>query len=499
MDERGDTGASEPLLLKVEGELHDDIEERLLGTSGGAAGVTGWLGESLAAEGRSAEPSRNHSPLVPGYLTAAVHEPPKVHPSPRLFRRHHAGAGATSRARKTAWIVIDDQAKRSFLQARRCEGRAAADKRAVIAGLGLNIPIRDMRLLDFNLLTSETGKVFVRDNAILFSIEHVRLIITADKCLIPREGYEHNPLSNRFVDVLEEAVAEWVRQRRRIAAAAVAIDARAPCTPAAPPLDGAPGGGGAGARGAPGAPLLERLRAESLADSASMSSEGLPHELQPLPFELVVLETALKEVVDAAASQVKELESVALPALDALTKSITTPHLERVRKVKTRHQRLTTRCETLRDEVERFLHDDEDMDKMCLSRRKELEELYAAQRAAQAQQEVGGSAVGGSAFARSESLRHAPPLHLSSFSMRRTPYRMASVGSPPGAVSLLEGGPQGTPVQLFPQGIMGENLVIPSQLTRSVSGFYALNAAALAGCFAIFYSIILYMRWRKLI
>lgn len=107
---------------------------------------------------------------------------------------------------------------------------------------------------------------------------------------------------------------------------------------------------------------------------------------------------------------------MALPALDALTKSVSTGNLERVRKVgggcqgvqgwlaactdavvprlashqppppapphaaplqvKTRHQRLMIRCETLRDELERFLHDDDDMAKMCLTRRKELEEQY---------------------------------------------------------------------------------------------------------------------------
>ena len=135
-------------------------------------------------------------------------------------------------SRRSAWIVIDDHAKRSFLH---------ADKRSLITQLGINIPIRDMRLLDFNLLSSgvemggllvsvlgrgvraqslhlppppthtlaclpacvplrlpapraETGKLLVRDNAIILSIEHVRLIISADKVLIPREGYEHNPL-----------------------------------------------------------------------------------------------------------------------------------------------------------------------------------------------------------------------------------------------------------------------------------------------------------------
>ena len=46
------------------------------------------------------------------------------------------------------------------------------------------MPIRDMRLVDPNLLTSETGKVLVRDNAIVFSVEHVRIIITGDQvCL----------------------------------------------------------------------------------------------------------------------------------------------------------------------------------------------------------------------------------------------------------------------------------------------------------------------------
>ena len=45
----------------------------------------------------------------------------------------------------------------------------------------LRVPIRDMRLVDPNLLTSETGKILVRDNAIVFSVEHVRIIITGDQ------------------------------------------------------------------------------------------------------------------------------------------------------------------------------------------------------------------------------------------------------------------------------------------------------------------------------
>ena len=45
----------------------------------------------------------------------------------------------------------------------------------------LRVPIRDMRLVDPNLLTSETGKILVRDNGIVFSMEHVRLIITVEQ------------------------------------------------------------------------------------------------------------------------------------------------------------------------------------------------------------------------------------------------------------------------------------------------------------------------------
>ena len=57
-------------------------------------------------------------------------------------------------SRRSAWIVIDDHAKRSFLH---------ADKRSLITQLGINIPIRDMRLLDFNLLSSgvEMGGLLV--------------------------------------------------------------------------------------------------------------------------------------------------------------------------------------------------------------------------------------------------------------------------------------------------------------------------------------------------
>ena len=46
--------------------------------------------------------------------------------------------------------------------------------------------------------------------------------------------------------------------------------------------------------------------------------------------------------------------------------------------MKTRHQRLYTRVQTIREELQRFLEDDEDMMKMCLTRKKEVELMAGA-------------------------------------------------------------------------------------------------------------------------
>ena len=78
----------------------------------------------------------------------------------------------------------------------------------------LGIPIRDMRLLDPNLLTSETGKILVRDNAIVFAMEHIRLIISATTVIIPRDGFEQNLLNSRFNALLEESIIEASHEKQ---------------------------------------------------------------------------------------------------------------------------------------------------------------------------------------------------------------------------------------------------------------------------------------------
>lgn len=57
---------------------------------------------------------------------------------------------------------------------------------------------------------------------------------------------------------------------------------------------------------------------------------------------------------------------------------VTTKNLERVRKVKGRHQRLLMRVRAFREELQRFLEDDDDMIKLCLTRKRDLERALAA-------------------------------------------------------------------------------------------------------------------------
>lgn len=465
-----------------------------------------------------------------------------------------------------------------------------ADKRAIIAKTGLHIPIRDMRLLDFNLVAVDST-ILVRDNAIIASMYHVRLIVTADRVIIPRDIVERDVVAARFVDALQDSIVYWDRHRREFQRRQEHEHLRpSEETKTAEPM----------------AKPFSSLNSPPRDGDDSCSGSVIRHEGPPLAFELVVLEAALKEVVGSMSLQIKELEGIAFPALDALTKAINTSNLERVRKVKTRHQRLILRTEALRDELQRFLQDDEDMARMCLSRRKEVEDAAKA-----AVESYGGEGIEGE---RTPSFHFAPGSLVRRSSL---PFggRQVATSSPPGGMSMLPSREYFTngqttlstnapvpysneeeldaeaqqevenllesyymqvdglydklvsveeyikdteeyinigalclvklcmsecqsftcildlstlyfhllteldssrnrlirmeivlavatfaimPFNLM-AGILGENLIIPEQITGSVSQFYGVNVIAGTICLSIFYIIILYMRYTKLI
>ena len=74
--------------------------------------------------------------------------------------------------------------------------------------------------------------------------------------------------------------------------------------------------------------------------------EGLPEQL---PFEFRVLEVALDVVCNYLERNVHDLERLARPALEQLTKTISTSSLELVRTVKSRLTRLNGRVQKVLD------------------------------------------------------------------------------------------------------------------------------------------------------
>jgi hypothetical protein len=66
-------------------------------------------------------------------------------------------------------------------------------------------------------------------------------------------------------------------------------------------------------------------------------------------------------------AMVADLEALAHPAAEALTEKVTKGRLDRVRQVKNRLVRLTTRVETFQELLQKLMEDDDDMRDMNLT------------------------------------------------------------------------------------------------------------------------------------
>jgi magnesium transporter len=102
----------------------------------------------------------------------------------------------------------------------------------------------------------------------------------------------------------------------------------------------------AAARGLPGSRSALDLTQADAGAAAVMAAGPLGDDM---PFELRALEVALDVVSRFLERMASELEAAAHPALDALTHQVSTPNLERVRRIKSRLVRLATRVETLKE------------------------------------------------------------------------------------------------------------------------------------------------------
>ncbi|XP_073128889.1 magnesium transporter MRS2-4-like [Henckelia pumila] len=119
--------------------------------------------------------------------------------------------------------------------------------------------------------------------------------------------------------------------------------------------------------------LLDPLCQEVLPFADQLTRQLAAGQMQEeeLPFELQVLEIALRVVCRYVESSVAELERDAYPALDELAMHVNTKNLESVRTLKTNLTRLLVRAQKVRDEIEHLLDDNENMAQLQLTQKSE--------------------------------------------------------------------------------------------------------------------------------
>ncbi|XP_071938021.1 magnesium transporter MRS2-I-like isoform X2 [Coffea arabica] len=182
----------------------------------------------------------------------------------------------------------------------------------------VQIHARDLRILD--PLLSYPSTILGREKAIVLNLEHIKAIITAEEILL------RDPLDDKVAPIVEE--------------------------------------------------LRRRLKPVNADDIDNISGrESVPqHDLDTgeedeSAFEFRALEVALEAICSYLAARTIELEMAVYPALDMLTEKISSRNLDRLRKLKSQMTRLTARVHKVRDELEKLLDDDDDMDELYLSRK----------------------------------------------------------------------------------------------------------------------------------
>ncbi|EFJ37073.1 hypothetical protein SELMODRAFT_76370 [Selaginella moellendorffii] len=270
---------------------------------------------------------QNSAPKPRRYAAPPPHPfppPPPPPPPPPLSLPNEATQGKKKKPGARTWMRFDSRGVCELLECDRQTIMSRAD-----------IPARDLRIL--GPVFSHSSNILAREKAMVINLEFIKAVITAEEVFIldPR-----NSLVAPFVDQLTQQLA--LDQGAGSSGDAVAA------------------GAAAGTMIDPRGPLWMRVEEES-GDA--------------LPFEFQVLESALEFVCSYLDAKVTDLEHIAYPALDELTRNVSTGNLEHVRSLKSTLTHITAR---VRDEVEHLLDDDEDMADMYLSRKMALQQQLEA-------------------------------------------------------------------------------------------------------------------------
>ncbi|QDZ18161.1 putative magnesium transporter [Chloropicon primus] len=198
----------------------------------------------------------------------------------------------------------------------------------------LKIAARDLRILEPGLATTFPAAVLDRDKALLVNLEELKVIVT------DQEVYIFNHETLRAKTMIEQL-------RKKL-------------------------------QGTDGAGQAARRRSKILASDQHAGTENLSHsggdsfdDTQDIlvPFEVKVLDVLFENYCSYLESMWISLESAALPAMDSLTRKVTSSGLERVRRVKNHMTRLTSKVEDFKDVLQHYLDDDKDMFDLIISRK----------------------------------------------------------------------------------------------------------------------------------
>mmetsp|Transcript_19262 Transcript_19262/g.53919 ORF Transcript_19262/g.53919 Transcript_19262/m.53919 type:complete len:442 (+) Transcript_19262:195-1520(+) len=262
-------------------------------------------------------------------------------------RRSHRKKGEKKLPAVTAmaWLCVDANGSSALLQ---------SDKWRVAEKLG--IQARDLRLLDPQLSTTASPcAILCRDRSIIVNLEHIKAIITVDKVLLV--NYGHDEAGTKFAEELGQRLAN------------------------------------------PGAASKFSSSMKDLQQSVNSmephSQYGTTNRTMEgsLPFELRALECCLESLAASYDQLTTDLEVAAYPLLDGMAIGVTPENLDQVRRNKNKLVRLTTRVQTAREVLEKFLNNHDDMHDFNITANRDRENALQEERARSLQE--ANAALGG--------------------------------------------------------------------------------------------------------
>ncbi|KVI01931.1 Magnesium transporter MRS2/LPE10 [Cynara cardunculus var. scolymus] len=280
---------------------------------------------------------RRHHPLSKTSTVATIPEEDSFDPSRTAPAHVNLGGGGLRKkaAGVRQWLLLDSTGQAQVVE---------VDKHTVMRRTGL--PARDLRILD--PILSYPSTVLGRERAIVINLEHIKAIITAHEVLLLNSK---DPNVAPFVEELQRRIL-----RQHHANASQEGTARSDDTDWANLYDLEP-------QSKEVSPAIVSTTIRERGDG--VKADGIHFDsrdgLKLLEFEFVALEACLEAACSSLDKEARTLEKEAHPALDKLTRKISTLNLERVRQIKSRLVAISGRVQKVRDELEHLLDDDGDM------------------------------------------------------------------------------------------------------------------------------------------